>query len=170
MRSSGLQNVVIFEAILVMPSEDHLARPSTRLFCEFGTFWGPHGTPLGMPGGPLIRHLGHLWTILDPWGNLWDHLGLFEPSEGVESSNIGPKLGPKSGSGRASRFFSGGVFQLALSLSGYHRSLVGRTRMATICMSSLVRAPPKESKSCKSLQSGQKRKREPTYLDMSRKG
>ena len=121
-------------------------------------------------GGARRSTDSSLGAPLDPWGDLWDHLGLFEPSEGVESSKIGPKLGPKSGSGRASRFFSGGVFQLALSLSGYHRSLVGRTRMATICMSSLVRAPPKESKSCKTLQSGQKRKREPTYLDMSRKG
>ena len=35
-----------------------------------------------------------------------------------KSTKIGPKLDPKSGSGRASRFFSGDVFQLALFLSG----------------------------------------------------
>ena len=76
MRSSGLQNAVIFEVILVMPSEDHLVRPSTRLFCEFGAFWEPNGPPLGMPGGPLIRHLGHLWTPGETFGTTWGSLSL----------------------------------------------------------------------------------------------
>ena len=112
LRSSGLQNAVLFEVIPVMPSKDPLARPSTRLFCDFG------GAKWESIGGARRSTDSSLGAPLDPWGDLWDHLGLFEPSEGVESSKIGPKLGPKSGSGRASRFFSGGVFQLALLLSG----------------------------------------------------
>ena len=76
MRSSGLQNAVIFEVIRVMPAEDHLARPSTCLFYEFGAFWEPNGPPLGVPGGPPIRHCEHLWTPEETFGTTWGSLSL----------------------------------------------------------------------------------------------
>ena len=76
MKSSGLQNAVLFEVIPVMPSKDPLSRPSTRLFCDFGALWEPNGTPLGVPGGPLIRHLGHLWTPGETFGTTWGTLSL----------------------------------------------------------------------------------------------
>ena len=39
------------------------------------------------------------------------------------------------------------------------RSLLGRTRMVIVCTFSFVRAPSEESKSCKTQQRGQKRKK-----------
>ena len=158
MRSSGLQNAVIFEVILVMPSEDHLARPSTRLFCEFGAFWEPNGTPLGVPGGPPIRHLGHLWTPGETFGTTWGSLSLPKGSrapklvpnwvqnqargEPPDSSLVTcfsllcscpvPKSGAKSCWGEPPGSSLVVCVQLPFSLAGCRRKLLGRARVAVV--------------------------------------